>query len=189
MSDFELPTSTAKKTSKNPAIKGQRSLLDDLTGSTPKNLAPAFAQENDSKELAEPKDVEKKEEPKYSDAELAALFDEIIFNGEYSEDVVIRDRLRVRFRTRSAGEVDEIERVIDSTQATLIATLQQKRQILNLQYSLISYQGKDLRTLSAEDRAKFLARVPGPVVGTLMHALAKFDEKVFLACKDAEENF
>ena len=182
MSDFQLPTASVKKTSKTPAIRKTGSLLDDLTGGA---VDPTKSEPRDSPE--EDKPVEDK--PKYSQEELAALFDEIIFNGEYSEDVTIRDRLKVRFRTRSAGEIDEIERIVDSTQATLIATLQQKRQVLNLQYSLISYQGKDLSTLTVADRAKFLSKIPGPVVGSLMMALSRFDEKVFLACRDAEENF
>lgn len=186
MSDFQLPTASVKKTSKTPAIRKTGSLLDDLTGGSTDSTKP---EQGDLAREDEPADKPADDKPKYSPEELAALFDEIIFNGEYTEDVVIRDRLKVRFRTRSAGEIDEIERVVDSTQATLIATLQQKRQVLNVQYALVSYQGKDLSTLSIADRAKFLSKVPGPVVGALMLALSKFDEKVFMACKDAEENF
>jgi hypothetical protein len=61
--------------------------------------------------------------------------------------------------------------------------------ILNLQYALTFYQGRDLSGLKAEDKAKFIKRLPGPVIGVLLDALYKFDAKVGEACKELEANF
>jgi hypothetical protein len=130
-----------------------------------------------------------KADSKYDPEELARIFDEIIFAGEYSEEVSIRGRLRVVFRTRTSEEIDQISRVIDGTQANLIATLSEKRAILNLQYALAWYQSENLSAAKVEDRAAFLGKLPGPVVGALLNALGEFDAKVFEACREAEANF
>lgn len=132
---------------------------------------------------------QEQDEPQYDQNELNQIFDEIIFSGEYAEDITIRGRLKVRLRTRTAEEIEAISRVVDSTTANLVATLAEKRSLLNLQYALASFQGKDLRALKIEERAKFLGRIPGPVIGSLLTALSKFDQKVYAACKEGEENF
>lgn len=132
---------------------------------------------------------QEQDEPQYDQNELNQIFDEIIFSGEYAEDITIRGRLKVRLRTRTAEEIEAISRVVDSTTANLVATLAEKRSLLNLQYALASFQGKDLRALKIEERAKFLGRIPGPVIGSLLSALSKFDQKVYAACKEGEENF
>lgn len=129
------------------------------------------------------------ETPKYDKDELLRIFDEIIFSGEYTEDVTIRGKLAVQFRTRTAEEVSEISRLIDTTTYNLVATMHEARMILNLQYALNSYQGRNLNGMSKEDRAKFIKRLPSPVISILLDALYKFDDKVFQACKDGEENF
>lgn len=175
MSDFEFPVDN-KKTTKKPAAKIQEEVQFDAQAE-----APA---QGDVKE-DEPKPVEKK----YDEAELAKIFDEILFTGEYVEEVVIRGKLRVSFKTRNAEELAAISRVIDGTSYTLVQTMAESRMVLNLQYALQSYQGKDLSGLKVEERALFVRKLAGPLIGVLVEALIKFDEKVAAACKDLEENF
>ena len=127
--------------------------------------------------------------PKYSEDELAAIFDEIIFSGEYVEEMMIRGKLRVCFRTRTAEEVRHITQVVDSTQAVYASTVDSIRSLLQLQYALTSYQGKDLGCVKTEEKARFIGQIPGPIVALLLQSLAKFDEKVFLACQAGEANF
>jgi hypothetical protein len=132
----------------------------------------------------------KVEKPKYSKEELIQIFDEMIFQGSYSEKVELRGgKLKVVFRTRTAEESENISKVIDTTTANLVATIVEKRQLINLHYAIESYQGTDLSGLKVEEKAKFINKLPGPVVGALMIALGKFDEKVFEATKEGEENF
>ncbi len=136
-------------------------------------------------------DLSKKEEkkPKFSADELFKIFDEIIFAGTYSEVVTIRGKLKVKFRTRTTEETEEIGQKVDSTTANLASTLNEKRMLLNLTYALISYQGKDLSLFKVEEKEKFVNKLPAPIVGVLIQALSNFDIKVYEACKDAEENF
>jgi len=142
---------------------------------------------DDSQDQPESQGV--KEKPKYDPDELAAIFDDILFSEEYSEEVTIRSKLRVTFRTRTAEEVRTINQIVDGTTAVFATTLDGIRSIMQLQYALIFYQGKDLRSTRPEERAKFLGKLPAPVVAALLHALSRFDEKVYAACKEGEENF
>lgn len=137
----------------------------------------------------EEKKAKESDKPKFDKDELLRIFDEIIFNGEYVEDVTIKGKLKVQFRTRSAEELSEISRLLDSTTYNLVTTLNENRLLLNLQYALVSYQGNLLGTLKNEERAKFVRRLPGPVIASLIDALFKFDEKVAAACQETEENF
>lgn len=174
MSDFELPSSTERKPPRSAK-------LNQAPKSAPTPVEPEIEESQD-----EGVDVK---ESKYDKDELLRIFDEIIFAGEYQEECLVKGRLRVTFRTRAAGEVEEISKFVDATQANLIATLSEKRSLLNLQYALTFYQGKDLRGLKTEDRAKFIRSLPGPIIGALLTALLKFDEKVYAACQEGEENF
>lgn len=126
--------------------------------------------------------------PTYSEEELAAIFDEIIFSGEYAEEITIKGKLKVKFRTRTTEEIEAISGILDKLQASLMTTLNEKRSVLNLQYALVAINGKEAPQ-KIEEKAKYLGKLPGPIVGAMINALAKFDDKVFQACKDAEENF
>jgi hypothetical protein len=165
MSDFELP----RKQPSKAAVKDK----------------PETSVEASTESAA----TKKEPDHKYDQETLLRIFDEIIFSGEYSEDVTIKNRLKVRFRTRTAEEIEEITRIVDSTQANWQSTVNEKRSLLNLQYGLTFFQGTDLRSLKTEDRAKYIRKLPGPVIGALLVALGKFDEKVFIACQEGEENF
>ncbi len=129
-------------------------------------------------------------EIKYSEDELNRVFDEIMFQGSYSEQMKLKNgRLVVTFRSRTAEEVTTITQKLDAMQATLIATLSDKRSVLNLEYALQAIQGTDLTKMSHEARAKYIGNLPGVVVGMLVNAMNVFDTKVYQACKDAEINF
>lgn len=171
MIDFAIPTTSERKRPAKPSLPQEES--------TPV-IEPDIKEEK--METSAP-------ESKYDQAELLAIFDEVIFTGEYSEEALIKGKLRVTFRTRSAGEIEEITRAVDTTQANLVTTLNEKRSILNLQYALTHYQGKDLKSMTIADRAKFIKSLPGPIIGSLFLALQKFDEKVYAACQEGEENF
>jgi hypothetical protein len=130
------------------------------------------------------------EGPKYSPEELMAIFDDMIFSGGYTEVVGIHGgKLKVGLRTRSAEEIDAITMKLDSTNASLLATINEKRSILNLHYALVSFQGKDFTTAKVEDKAAFINKLPAAVVGAIMRRLSVFDEKVYAACREGEENF
>lgn len=172
MSDFEFTDVKQKRGAKpkDEQVVVEATLPDD----------------KDDKEKNKPEVVEK---PKYNKDELLAIFDEIIFNGEYVEDVTIKGKLKVQFRTRTTEEIEQISRLVDATTFNLISTMNEARMILNLQYALTSYQGRDLSGYKSDERSKFIKKLPGPVIAILIDALFKFDDKVAEACKEVEANF
>lgn len=170
MSDFELPMSSLPK--KNS------------------NAAPSDPVKVKSEQTLEGKEgPPKPSEPTYTKEELFKVFDEIIFSQEYTEDFIIRGKLSVTFRTRTAEEINVIQKAIDGSGFTLISSVENLRSLMNLQYALVNYNGKDLSTLKIEEKAKFLEKLPGPIVGVMLTLLGKFDHKVSLACQEGELNF
>lgn len=125
----------------------------------------------------------------YKKEELLAVFDELIFQGEYTEEQTIRGKLKVSFRSRSADETMQISKQLDVMDFKLLTTMQEQRAFLNLSKSLTMYQGKDLDKLKSEEKAEFIKRLPTSILGALADALAEFDRKVDLACREADENF
>lgn len=134
-------------------------------------------------------DAAKPKLPEFDKDELLRVFDQIIFEGEYSEDVTIKGKLKVVFRARSVEDTTSITREIDGKNFSLITTLQEQRALLNLAYSLVSYAGKDLGKMELEERKKFINKLPAAVVAALSAELSKFDLKVDMACREGEANF
>lgn len=184
--DFDFSTSAptkrrvSKANPKPPTFKASE--LPLFTKTEEDVVAPGEQPE----EAAKP---DPKKEPEYSEEELSAIFDEIIFSGEYVEEVLIRGKLRACFRTRTAEEIRQITQVVDGAQAVYANTVESLRSLLQLQYALTSYQGKDLTGIRPEEKSKFIGQIPGPVVALLLQALSKFDAKVFAACQEGEANF
>lgn len=178
-SDFDFDT---------PVVTRRRGTKAAVEASAPASF-PEPAEAADVAEGQEADIADTQDKPKYDPEELASVFDEILFSGEYTEEVSIRGKLKVVFRTRTADEMKEISRIVDGTQAVFANTLEGVRSLLQLQYALSFYQGKDLRSVKGEEKAKFIGRLPSPVIAALLAALARFDDKVFAACQEGEANF
>lgn len=139
-------------------------------------------------EVKEQSAVEEKK-PEFTKEELLAVFDSIMFEGYYEEDVTIKGKLKVKFRSKSAKDVTDISKELDSRTFNLISTLQETRAFLSIVYGLMSYNGRDLSSQSLEERTKFIERLPSAIAASLSEAINKFDRKVDLACVEGEENF
>lgn len=176
MSDFEIPSSAPKKA--RPS--GQK------TAVPPTLPTDRLDRTEDVLDSETSVDTEK---PEYSKEDLLRIFDEIIFSGSYEFDYTIRGRLSVRFRTRTAEEINQIQKTVDTAGMNLISSVENMKAIMNLQYALVNYHGKDLSVVKAEDKAKFVEKLPGPIVGLLLNTLGKFDNMVALACQEGESNF
>lgn len=127
--------------------------------------------------------------PKFDKDELLRIFDDIIFSGEYTEEVTIRGKLKVVFKARTAEDTTTISREIDGKNFTLITTLQEHRALLNLAHSLVGYAGKDLTNVPVDERKKILNKLPAVMVAALSSELSKFDLKIDMACREGESNF
>lgn len=184
MSDFDFP----EKETDKPVTRGRTAAVG--SNRTRKAEPSAVIVEGDLlPKTAEGEETkETKPASKYDPQELTEIFDDIIFNGEYCEDVVIKNRLKVTFRTRTVEELSAISKLIDASGATLITTVNEQRLIQNLQYGLVAYQGNKLSGLKVEERAKFINQLAGPVIALLSTALYEFDTKVQEACQEGEQN-
>lgn len=178
MSDFELPADK-----KSVRRQGASKPISD------EEIKSKIRTEEQATMVSPDEEGPKKEEPKYSEDELLNIFDEIIFQGNYEENISVKNgKLKIAFRTRTAGEYSAITDELDATKANLISTLSEKRQLLNLHYALTKYQGQNLGNMKFDERVKFINQLASPMVGLLINALAKFDEKIFEACKFGEQN-
>lgn len=166
MSDFEIPN--------KPSAKLDASKLDPYKPDT----AAAEAQKPDAP----------KNNSTYTPEDLAQVFDEVIFSGEYRETFKIK-HVDVTFRTRTAEELEQVQLALDASKLTLMSTIEQKRSLMLLERALVAYAGKDLSLMKSVDKEAFVKRLPGPVVGALLDLLNRFDDKVFQACREGEANF
>lgn len=154
---------------------------------TPQTENPTEGQNPDPNVAQKAESTPKK--PKWTPEELLVIFDEMIFSGEYVEDVTVRGKLKVTFRSRSAEDISAISRELDGKNYTLINTMQEERALLNLAYSLVAYSGRDLKNTTIEERRKLVARLPAVMVEALSNALYQFDQKIAAACEEGESNF
>jgi chorismate mutase len=164
MDDFEIPAAKKKTQPKLPVID-------------PKVETPVEAK------------APEQEKPKYDPEELLRIFDDMIFAGSYSENVNIRGKLKVTFTTRSAEQMADITRQLDTQNAQLMATLVERRNLLNLYHGLTAYQGTDLSGLKYDEKVAFINRLPAPLVGIMMVSLFDFDSKIQAATQEGEANF
>lgn len=104
-------------------------------------------------------------------------------------EMKIKGKLAITFRTRTADETLEISKKIDVIQANLVSTVNEQRAVLNLHSLNYFYQGKDLSKATVEERLIFVKKLPTPIIAALTDSLAKFERKVDIACREAEENF
>ena len=153
-----------------------------------KTQVPPEIQETPTPDLSAA-EVKQPTKPKYDKDELLTIFDEIIFSGEYREDVSIKNKLKVTFRSRSADDINAISKELDSGTYNLISTLQEKTAFLNVVHSVVSYSGKDLAPMNSDAKKAFFGKLPAVVIGAISQALITFDAKVAAACMEGEENF
>lgn len=133
-----------------------------------------------------------KDKPKYDQTMLMKIFDEILFNGEVKEAFMIKGKLRIALRSRSTGEMGEVTKIMDEhiKNAGTIMSVAQKNSLLNLAFSLVEYNGRDLTAMDPlTTRLKFLEKIPAPIMDALLECLSNFDAKIMAACKEGEENF
>jgi hypothetical protein len=170
--DFDLPTKSGAK-----AVNKPMSLKKPVAEPHVEETLKVEAAEGQSPGL-----------PKYDSTELLRIFDEIIFAGEYVEEVLLRKRLPVKFSTRTAEQVGEIQDALDRANLSLISSVEQRRSIMSLEQSLVSFNGRDLSGESKAERSKFVASLAAPVIAILLTAMGDFDMKIAAACRE-EANF
>lgn len=127
--------------------------------------------------------------PEYTDAELEQVFDELMFNNGYSEDVKIGKRMVVTLKTRSGKDAREVMMRLDKAGYSLGLTMESVRSLYNLAQSVVMVNGRDISGESFEKKVELIEGMPTAVISSMIYALVKFDLKIEAAIKHGEENF
>lgn len=121
--------------------------------------------------------------------EFLAIMDAIMFEGEYSEVFPFGGKYKVTFKSRTAGEDNEISQKLDGRVFNTMISYQNQSSLLTMAYSLIDLNGKDYRGMSIKDRYEVVAGLPSPLVIVLSELMSKFDQKVLEAMEYGKANF
>lgn len=127
--------------------------------------------------------------PEFDDFELEQIFDELMFDGSYSEEVKIGKRFAVTLKTRSGKDAREVMNILDKAGYSLGLTVESIRSLYNLAQSAVVVNSKDISGESFDKKVELIEQMPTPVISAMIVALMKFDRKVEAAVRHGEENF
>lgn len=127
--------------------------------------------------------------PKWTDEQLEEVFDALMFEGSYNEEIQVNRKLKVIFRTRSGEQARDVMMRLDTSKVNMGLTVEGLRSLFNLAHSLVVFNGNDLSKMKIDARLKRIEELPSAVIGTLIAKLVEFDIKVEQAVRHGEENF
>lgn len=116
------------------------------------------------------------------------IIEAIFTHGEYTEVMPVHRKLSVTFRTRTAQE--EMRLKSELIRAGDISVWERNHiiQVHNLATSLVALGDRSVNGENSDaayqDRRKFVLALPNALVDVLVRLLAKFDDKVIVACQD-----
>lgn len=190
------------------AKKKQDSMIDDVNPlfaegdfqtsemATPEELFPEAAPATEDKK-EDPVEVAPDQggaakEPELTEerkAELLAIVDTIMFEGSYSEVVPFGRKYKATFRSRTAGEDNEISQRLDGRTFNTMISYQNQSALLTLAYALVDLNGTNLREMSVKDRYEHVSKLPSQLVIILTDLMSKFDQTVMQAMEYGKGNF
>lgn len=172
----------------NPLFDGEQDFeappVNDMFEEPVKEPAP----EEPKAEVEEPEDKPKEYTQAQKD-EMLAIVDAIMFEGSYSEVIPFGRRYKATFRSRTAGEDNEISQKLDGRVFNTMISYQNQSSLLTMAYSLVDLNGTDYRGMSVKERYKVIADLPSPLVIILSELMSKFDQKVLEAMEYGKANF
>ena len=121
--------------------------------------------------------------------EMLAIMDAVMFEGEYSEVCSVSKLYKATFRSRTAGEDNEISQKLDGRVFNTMISYQNQSSLLTMAYSLMDLNGVDYRAMKLQDRYNVIAGLPSPLVIILSELMSKFDRKVLEAMEYGKSNF
>lgn len=146
---------------------------------------------------SKPKEVEvksedetKKEVSPLTDEEKLEIFDELMFEGSYTETVRLSPRVTVVFTTRTADDYVAISKTMETLAPGTNALADQYLSLLHLSYALVNFRGQDLSQVTPyPGRYEVLKTIPASLVDAIQKKLNLFDKKVQEAVDFSSENF
>lgn len=127
--------------------------------------------------------------PDYTDDELETIFDALMFENSYMEELKIGKRLTVTLKTRSGKDARVVMEKLDKAGYALGLTVESIRSLYNLVQSAVAVNGKDISGETFEKKMDLIEDLPTPVISAMMISLVKFDRKIEAAVRHGEENF
>lgn len=145
--------------------------------------------EQEAEAPAAPEAAKEKEYTQEQKDEMLAIVDAIMFEGEYSEVIPFGKRYKVTFKSRTAGEDNEISQRLDGRVFNTIISYQNQSSLLTMAYSLVDLNGVNYRDMPVKERYQKVAELPSPLVIVLSELMSKFDQKVLEAMEFGKANF
>jgi hypothetical protein len=142
--------------------------------------------------------LQKPVKPEFSQEELLAIFDAIMFQGVYQEEMTVAEgRIYARYRTRTVDESNRINKALDKQQFATYITHGNHQALLTLSYAMLDYSiidshgDRKTREMSKDPQTAYknLAGMPDVVLEALSRGLTAFDRKVRIAVYEAQETF
>lgn len=127
--------------------------------------------------------------PEFDEADLEQIFDALMFDGSYTEEVKIGKRFTVTLKTRTGKEAREVMTILDKAGYSLGLTVESIRGLYNLAQSAVIVNGRDISGEAFLKKVEMIEEMPTPVISAMMISLVKFDRKVEAAVRHGEENF
>lgn len=174
--DFEFPA-------EEPSIKGNRGAKKAIPTPTIPEEAVSPAPEVEKVHVVDGGS------PEYDETELDAIFDALMFDNAYTEEVKIGGRLNITLKTRSGKDVRDVVERLDKSRYQMGLTMESMRALCNLVQSTVVVNGKDISGETFDKKLDLIEGMPSAVIGAMIAALVKFDMKVEAAVAHGEENF
>lgn len=165
-------------------------LFDDQTDFVAAPTSEMFPEpEAPAPEAPAPKETTAKEYTQEEKDNMLAIVDAVMFEGEYSETFPVGKRYKATFKSRTAGEDNEISQKLDGRVFNTMISYQNQSSLLTMAYSLMDLNGNDYRNMTVQDRYQVIANLPSTLVIILSELMSKFDQKVLEAMEFGKENF
>lgn len=142
--------------------------------------------EDTDKEEVKEEVVELSEETK---EKYLSIFDQIMFEGQYTEVYHLSKRYKVRFRSRTSGEEMTISQRLDAMTFNTMVAYSNQASLLTLAYAMLQFCNDDLEKMTVKDRYEYISKLPAPIIPALSKKLIEFDDMIAKALEYGQENF
>ena len=142
-------------------------------------------------EIATDEKVEEKKEELSEETKekFLRIFDQIMFEGQYTEVFHLSKRYKVRFRSRSSGEEMTISQRLDTMTFNTLAAYSNQASLLTLAYATLQFGNDDLEKMTVKERYEYITKLPAPIIPALSKKLIEFDDMITKALEYGQENF
>lgn len=153
------------------------------------SLDEYLARQEETETKAEaPADTKKNEYDPYTKEQLLALYDDLVFENGYKEEIKVRG-FSFGFKTRSSEDLIGINRALDNFKAQSANSYQTYANYLTLAASLSFIDGVEFEAGKLKLAYDALLKQTTAKVDIMLMELTNFDRKVAMAIEVGRKNF